>query len=124
MFCNVLNTKNYPIVKPSETRLAACYTNQQISEWPRQWKLRNVSPAHKNDDETSKKNYPPISVLYVTPKVFEKLKFDQLDSVFTPVFSDMSRFLRGHSRCSALFKLTDDWRSALDNKKGRGNGRC
>ena len=56
--------------------------------------------------------------------MFEKLKFDQLYSVFTPVFSDMSRFLRGHSHCSALFKLTDDWRPALDNKKGRGDGRC
>ena len=63
MLCNVLNTKIYPIVKPSETRLAACHTNQQISEWPLQWKLSNVSPAHKNDDETSKKNYHPISVL-------------------------------------------------------------
>ena len=50
--------------------------------------------------------------------MFEKLKFDQLYSVFTPVFSDnMSGFLRGHSCCSALLKLTDDWRQALDNKK-------
>ena len=41
-----------------------------------------------------------------------------LYSVFTPVFSDnMSGFLRGHSCCSALLKLTDDWRQALDNKK-------
>ena len=50
--------------------------------------------------------------------MFEKLQFDQLYSVFTPVFSDnMSGFLRGHSCCSALLKLTDDWRQALDNKK-------
>ena len=45
-------------------------------------------------------------------------KFDQLYSVFTPVFSDnMSGFLRGPSCCSSLLKLTDDWRQALDNKK-------
>ena len=50
--------------------------------------------------------------------MFEKLQFDQLYSIFTPVFSDnMSGFLRGHSCCSALLKLTDDWRQALDNKK-------
>ena len=65
-----------------------------------------------------KKNYRPISVLSVIPKVFGKLKFDQLYSVFTPVFSDnMSGFRRGHSCWSTLLKQTDDWRQALDNKK-------
>ena len=50
--------------------------------------------------------------------IFEKLKFDQLYSVFTPVFSDnMSGFRRGHSCCSALLILTDDWCQALENKK-------
>ena len=50
--------------------------------------------------------------------MFEKLKFDQLFSVFTPVFSNnMLGFLREHSCCSALFKLTHGWCQALDNKK-------
>ena len=63
-------------------------------------------------------NYRPVSVLSVISKVFEKLKFDQLYSVFTPVFSDnMSGFLRGHSCCSALLIPTDDWCQALDSKK-------
>ena len=92
-----------------------------VGEWPCQWKLCNVTPVHKKDDETSKTNYRAISmisVLSVIPKVFEKLQFDQLYSVFTPVFLDnMSGFPRGHSCCSALLKLTDDWRQALENKK-------
>ena len=55
------------------------------------------------------------------PKVFERIKYDQLYSAFTPIFSDnMSGFLRGHSRCSALLKLTDDWRHALDKRKDVG----
>ena len=62
-------------------------------------------------------NYRPVSVLSVISKVFEKLKCDQLCSVFTPVFWDMSGFHRGHSCCSALLILTDDWCQALDNKK-------
>ena len=63
-------------------------------------------------------NYRPVSVLSVISKVVERLKFDQLYSVFTPVFSDnMSGFLRGHSCCSALLILTEDWRQALDSKK-------
>ena len=93
-------------------------------EWPSQWKLSNVTPVHKKDDETSMTNYRPINVLSVIPKVSEKLKFDQLYNVFTTVFSDnMSGFLRGHSCSSALLKLTDDWCQALENEKGSGDGR-
>ena len=62
-----------------------------VGEWPCQWKLSNVTPVHKKDDETSKTNYRPISVLSVIPKVFEKLKFDQLYSVFILVLSDNVR---------------------------------
>ena len=86
-------------------------------EWSCQWKLSNVTPVHKKDDETSKKNYRPTSVSSVIPKVFGKPKFNQLYSVFTPFSDNMSGLLRGHFCCSAFLKLTDDWRQALDNKK-------
>ena len=53
--------------------------------------------------------------------LFEKVKFDQLYHAFCPVFSsNMSEFLRGHSCCTALIKMTDDWRIALDQKKDVG----
>ena len=36
--------------------------------------------------------------------------FDQLHDAFQPVFSlNMSGFLRGHSCCTALVKMIDDW---------------
>lgn len=73
------------------------------SVWPSQWKLSNVTPVCKKEDETSKSNYRPVSVLSTIPKVFEKLKFDQRYRHFSPLFSDnMSGFLRGHSCCTAL----------------------
>ena len=91
------------------------------SVWPSQWKLSNVTPVYKKEDETSKSNYRPISVLSTIPKVFEKLKCDQLYRHFSPLFSDnMSGFLCGHSCCTALLKLTEDWRLALDSKKDVG----
>ena len=65
-----------------------------------------------------KQNYRPINLLSAIPKVFEKIMFDQLYLAFSPIFSEnMSGFLRGHSCCTALLKLTEDWRSALDDKK-------
>jgi len=91
------------------------------SVWPSQWKLSNVTPVYMNEDEKSKSSYRPISVLSTIPKVFEKLKFDQLYRHFLPLFSDnMSGFLRGHSCCTALLKLTEDWRLALDPTKDVG----
>ena len=92
-----------------------------VGKWLCQWKLSNVTPVYKKDDDISKTNYRPVSVLSAIPKVFEKVKYDQLYSVFTSIFSHkMSEFLRGHSCCSALLKLTDDWRLAIDKKKDLG----
>ena len=88
------------------------------SIWPTEWKHSNVIPAFKKDDPTSKTNYRPINLLSAIPKVFEKIMFGQLYPAFSPIFSEnMSGFLRGHSCCTALLKLTEDWRSALDDKK-------
>ena len=41
-----------------------------------------------NIEQTSKSNYRPISVLSTIPKVFEKLKFDQLYRHFSPLLLD------------------------------------
>ena len=47
--------------------------------------------------------------------------FDQLYASFAPILSsNMLGFLKGHSCATALIKLTDDWRSALDEKKEMG----
>ena len=48
--------------------------------------------------------------------------YDQLRDVFKSKFSlNMSGFLRGHSCCSALFKMVDDWRLAVNSKKITGS---
>lgn len=76
-----------------------------------------VTPVYKKEDTTNKKNYRPISVLSTVSKLFEKVKFDQLYEAFSPVLSNnMSGFLLGHSRCTALIKMTEDWREAPDKK--------
>ena len=65
--------------------------------------------------------YRPVSVLPAISKLFEKVMFDQLYVSFAPILSlNMSGFLKGHSCATALIKLTDDWRSALDEKKEMG----
>ena len=71
---------------------------------------------------TSLSNYRPISVLSIKPKILEKVSFDQLYDDFQPLFSsNMSGFLRGHSYSTALIKMVDDWRLALDSRKVTGS---
>ena len=83
--------------------------------------MSNVTPIHKKDEVTDKNNYRPVSVLPAISKLFEKVMFDQLYVSFAPILSsNMSCFLKGHSCAKALIKLTDDWRSALDEKKEMG----
>ena len=48
--------------------------------------------------------------------------YDQLYDAFKFEFSlNMSGFLRGHSCCTALLKMVDDWRLALDSEKITGS---
>ena len=66
-------------------------------------------------------NYRPITILSAIPKLLEKVKYDQLYGAFSPIFStNISGFLCGHSCCSALIKMSDDWHLALDRKKNIG----
>ena len=92
-----------------------------IPTWPKDWKLANVTPVYKMNEESDQCNYRPINILSNIPKLFEKIKFDQMYKAFLPAFSrNMSGFLRGHSCCSALIKTTDDWRHAGDERRELG----
>ena len=98
------------ILKLSTPALAVPPTNFlnlciATSRWPNEWKLSNVTPVFKKGDELLVSN------------VVEKVMFDQLYDAFQPAFSlNMSGFLRGHSCCTALAKMIDDFRWALDSK--------
>ena len=41
--------------------------------FPDKLKLADISPLHKKDDKTDKKNYRPISILQVVHKIFERI---------------------------------------------------
>ena len=109
-----------PTIKEPLTKLINyCITE---SSWPLDWKRSHITPVYKKDDASSVKNYKPISILSAIPKLLERVMYDQLYDVFKSKFSlNMSGFLRGHSCCTALLKMVDDWRLALDSKKITGS---
>ena len=86
--------------------------------WPDKWKCDNLTPVFKKDEDTRKENYRPVSVLTALSKVYEKVMYDQLYNTFCRHLSqNLSRFLTNHSCCTALLKMTEDWRRSLDNRE-------
>ena len=86
--------------------------------FPSDWKEANVFTVYKSDDSCLLTNYRPISVLPGIAKVFESIVHQQVFSYFlsnnllTPA---QSGFRPGHNTQDSLFKVTEDWKSALDH---------
>ena len=88
------------------------------SSWPDEWKCGNLTPVLKKDEDTRKENYRPVSVLTALSKVYEKVMYDQLYNTFCRHLSqNLSGFLKNHSCCTALLKMTEDWRRSLNNRE-------
>ena len=59
-----------------------------------------------------------MSILTCISKVFEKIQYDQIFTFVPDLLSDnLSGFLKGHSRTTALLKMTEDFRTSLDDNK-------
>ena len=101
------------------------WSTSRVHEWidqkckyPSRWKMGQVRPLFKKNDESSEENYWPVTVLPTLNNVFEKLLASQLDQFYSEILSDYISAYRRHYSCeSALTSLTEDWRRSLDNKQ-------
>ena len=70
--------------------------------FPNQLKLAEVTPVFKKEDELSKENYRPVSVLSYASKIFERIVFNQMNLFFESKFSPLlTGFLKNHSTQNA-----------------------
>ena len=84
--------------------------------FPGVMKLAELSPVFKKNDNLTKGNYRPVSVLSCISKVYESILNDQLVAYFCDMFNKLvSAFRKGYSCQSLLIRLIDDWKNALDN---------
>ena len=67
------------LAKPLTTLFNSCIFN---CVWPRDWKRGVWTPVYKKDDNNSKENYRPITVLQCVDKVFEQLIGAQVSTGF------------------------------------------
>ena len=92
-----------------------CILNRSL---PSEWKQARLTPVFKRGIDTDKANYRPVSILTSLSKVFEKVIYDQTWNAFHSVLSsNLSGFMKTHSCCTALLKMTEDWRNSISNKE-------
>ena len=94
--------------------------NESIKQckYPSRWKMGQVTPLFKKNDELSKENYRLVTVLPALNNVFDKLLASQLDQFYTELLSDYISAYRRHYSCeTSLMRLTEDWKRSLDNKQ-------
>ena len=105
-----------PVIAEPITRLINYFiTNRQ---WPIVWKSSDVVPVFKKESATDKTCYRPVSVMTALSKLYEKVLFDQIyEAFYWRLSPNLLGFLKGHSCCTALLKLTEDWRACLDRKE-------
>ena len=90
-------------------------SNNNYSEHP---KTATVRPIFKKDDKAKIKNYRPVSILNIFPKIYERLLHENLTDY---VDSFLSKFILAYRKlCSSnhvLIRLIENWKKSLDQKK-------
>ena len=109
MSLNVSNGDEYDTLPPKVIRLVSPIIaspltgiiNLSITQgiFPDLLKTACVVPAFKNEDQSKKENYRPISILNTFSKVFERYVSDQLFPFFNET---MSKFLSAYRKICEL----------------------
>ena len=89
-----------------------------VSIFPDKLKTAQVRPLFKKNNILEKGNYRPVSVLLTISKFVERAIFDQLTDFFNFHFHpSLSAFRKGFGCQTALLKIIEDWKKALDENK-------
>ena len=105
--------QNSDICSPILTKLFnKCIRND---EFPNELKLADITPIFKKGDNTSEKNYRPISILPSVSKIYERLMQKQIISHIDKYLSPyLCGFRKGYNSQYALISLVEKWKCILD----------
>ena len=95
-------------------------TSLKLSIFPQVWKDAKIIPLPKDKKTSfSGPNSRPISLLPALSKILEKAVFNQIQDYFSVnnlLTKYQHAYRKGHSTCTALMQMSDDWYRDLDNK--------
>lgn len=97
--------------------LLTCLINNFISnrQWPTIWKRSNIVLVFfKKEWATDKTCYRPVSVLTALSKLYELMFHQMYEAFYSRLSPNISGYLKGHLCCTALLKISEDWRASLD----------
>ena len=117
---DTLSAKLIKMADPLLTEPLTDITNSSIinETYPDTLKITTVCPAYKKEDRLDKKNYRPISILNTFTKIFERFYLTKLTPIFDKIMSEnLSAFRKNYSTQHVLLRLTEQWRSFLDDNK-------
>ena len=125
---NANKSAGYDGLKPYFVKVSKTVISSSICEifnkcircdsFPSQMKLSEISPIFKKNDNLNKENYRSVNLLPVLSKVFERILADQIMDFFKTILSPhISAYRKGYSCQHVIIKLTEFWRSALDNNE-------
>ena len=86
-------------------------------KFPTEWKKANVVPAHKKG-ETKLEKLPPISLLPVSGKIFERILYNKMYEFFTEnnlISPNQSDFEPGDSCINQLLSITHEIYKPFDD---------
>ena len=124
--CLLNENKSSITISNSIIRIASpiftCIYNESIISRivPNILKVSRITPIYKNGIENDLNNYRPISILSPFAKVLERLVYNQLEQFLAKnklIFDYQFGFRKGHSTEQAILEITDNLKSAIDDKK-------
>ena len=78
-------------------------------------KLAEVSPIFKKKDDLDKENCRPVSVLPHVSKVFERIRYDQINNYIKDKLSkQLTGFRKKYSTQHCLISILELWKNILD----------
>ena len=93
-----------------------------ISCFDNSLKHADLTPVHKMEETTNKKNYRNVSLLSLLSKIFEKLMQPQIVTYIEQFLSPfLCGYRKGYSPQYALMSMLESWKVSLD-KAGYGGG--
>ena len=112
-----ISVKILKIAKPIVSKPITMLINKTIenASFPNKLKEAQVLPSIKKNSQLEVGNNRPVSILPVVSKFFERAIYEQLSHYFENIFHPfLSAFRPGFGCNTALLKIIEDWKKAID----------